>query len=349
MMLRARKCVSEAEGYVPGEQPAADRYIKLNTNENPYPPSPHVLEALQAAITPAIRLYPQPTSDRLRDKIAEVYHCAADHVIVTNGMDELLNLVVRAFVEMDDTVVLTYPTYVLYDTLVRLHGASAVSVELEPDFSLPESIFGMTGKLLLLSRPNSPGGTVFEKARVAELAAGFGGLVALDEAYVDFADDDCLEFADRFDNVIVMRTFSKSFSLAGLRVGFGVASPEIISELMKVKDSYNVSMLSQIAAMAALEDYGYMRENVRKIRRTRQRLTTELESLGFHLPPSQANFVLASPDGYPLPAPEIYTQLKQRKILVRYLNMRRLDNSIRITVGTDEEVDALLDALRDIS
>jgi histidinol-phosphate aminotransferase len=349
MTVYSRKCVSEADGYVPGEQPTADRYIKLNTNENPYPPSPRVLEALQTAITPAIRLYPQPTADRLREKIAEVYECAPDQVIVTNGMDELLNLVIRAFVEMDDTVVLTYPTYVLYETLARLHGASTVSVELEPDFSLPQGIVDTEGKLLLLSRPNSPAGTVFDKARVAELAAEFAGPVALDEAYVDFADDDCLEFAGQFENVLVMRTFSKSFSLAGLRVGFGVAHGEIISELMKVKDSYNVNTLSQAAALAALDDYGHMRENVAKIRRTRQRLTGELESLGFDVPPSQANFVLASPAGYPLRAAEIYARLKERKILVRYLNMRRLDNAIRITVGTDEEVDSLLDALRNMS
>jgi len=349
MRVYARNCVSEADGYIPGEQPAGDRYIKLNTNENPYPPSPRVLEALRTAVTPRLRLYPQPTADRLREKIAQVYRCAPDQVVVTNGMDELLNLVVRTFVEMDDNVVLTYPTYVLYETLVRLHGANAVSVELEPDFSLPESIVDVSGKLLLLSRPNSPAGSVFNKERVAGLAASFAGLVAIDEAYVDFADDDCLEFAGRFDNVIVMRTFSKSFSLAGLRVGFGVADREIISELMKVKDSYNVNALSQVAAIAALDDYAHMRENVGKIRRTRQRLTAELESLGFDVPPSQANFVLASPNAYPLRAAEIYARLKEREILVRYLNMRRLDNAIRITVGTDEEVDALLDALRDMS
>jgi len=349
MMVYARTCVSAAEGYVPGEQPVGDDYVKLNTNENPYPPSPRVLEALRTASAPEVRLYPQPTADLLRDKLAEVYRCAPDQVIVTNGMDELLNLVIRTYVELDDRVVLTYPTYVLYETLVRLHGASAVSLELEPDFSLPDSIFDTSGKLLLLSRPNSPTGTVFDKGRVAHLAGGFGGLVAIDEAYVDFAGDDCLTFAQQFDNVIVMRTFSKSFSLAGLRVGFGVANRDVVNELMKVKDSYNVSALSQIAARAAVEDCQYMRQNVDKIRRTRQRLTVELESLGLQVAPSQANFVLASPDGYPLSAAEIYTRLKERKILVRYLSMRRLDNSIRITVGTDEEVDCLLKALRDIS
>ncbi len=348
-MSYARKCVAEAEGYVPGEQPSGDDYIKLNTNENPYPPSPRVLEALQAAIGAGLRLYPQPTAERLREKIAQVYGFSSDEVIVTNGMDELLSLVIRTFVEPSDTVVLTYPTYVLYETLVRLHGAKTASCELEPDFSLPDGIFDMTGKVVFLSRPSSPTGTMFDKARVERLVCEFDGLVAIDEAYVDFADGDCLEFARKFENTIVMRTFSKSVSLAGLRVGFGLANSAIVDELMKVKDSYNVNALSQTAAIAGLEDYEYMRDKVAKIRRTRQRLASELKSLGFDVLPSQSNFVLATPDGYPLPAKEIYTRLKDRKILVRYLNIRRLDNSIRITIGTDEEIDSLLKALKEIS
>jgi histidinol-phosphate aminotransferase len=348
-MSYARKCVSDAQGYVPGEQPVGDDYVKLNTNENPYPPSPSVLEALRAALGSGLRRYPLPTADRLREKIAEVYGFSPDEVIVTNGMDELLSLVIRTFVEPTDTVVLTYPTYVLYETLVRLHGAQTVSCELEPDFSLPEGIFDERGKVVFLSRPNSPTGTMFDKDRMARLAREFNGIVAVDEAYVDFADEDCLEFARQFENAIVMRTCSKSASLAGLRVGFGVANSAVIGELMKVKDSYNVNMLSQIAAIAALEDYQYMRGSVDKIRRTRKKLASELQSLGFAVTPSQSNFVLATPDGYPLPAKEIYARLKERKILVRYLNMRRLDNSIRITIGTDDEIDALLKALGDMS
>jgi len=348
-MSYARKCVSDAQGYVPGEQPAGEDYIKLNTNENPYPPSPRVLEALREAIGSGLRLYPQPTADRLRDKIAEVYGFSPGEVIVTNGMDELLSLVVRTFVEPTDKVVLTYPTYVLYETLVRLHGAQTVSCELEPDFSLPDSIFDTSGKVMFLSRPNSPTGTMFNRERVARLVREFDGIVALDEAYVDFADEDCLDFARQFDNAIVMRTFSKSVSLAGLRVGFGVANSSVTDELMKVKDSYNVNALSQAAAIAALEDREHMCDNVEKIKLTRQRLTSELISLGFDVAPSQSNFVLATPDGYPLDAEEIYTQLKERKILVRYLKMRRLDKSVRITIGTDEEIDSLLKALSKIS
>lgn len=348
-MSYARKCVSDAQGYVPGEQPVGDDYIKLNTNENPYTPSPRVLEALRAAIGSGLRLYPQPTADRLREKIAEVYGFSPGEVIVTNGMDELLSLVIRTFVEPTDTVVLTYPTYVLYETLVRLHGAQTVSCELGPDFSLPDSIFDTSGKVLFLSRPNSPTGTMFDRERAARLVREFDGIVAIDEAYVDFADEDCLEFARQFENAIVMRTFSKSVSLAGLRVGFGLANSAVIGELMKVKDSYNVNALSQTAAITALEDRQYMRDNVEKIKLTRQRLTSELKSLGFDVAPSQSNFVLATPDGYPLTAEEIYTRLKELKILVRYLNMRRLDKSVRITIGTDNEIDSLLKALGDIS
>jgi histidinol-phosphate aminotransferase len=342
--------VSEVGGYVPGEQPVDGGYVKLNTNENPFPPSPRVIETLQAAVGPAIKRYPQPTADGLRDKIAEVYGFAQEEIIVTNGMDELLNLVVRTFVEPDDTVVLTYPTYVLYETLARLHGASTVSHELEADFSLPGSLFNAAdGQVVFLSRPNSPTGNVFDKARVADLAGGFNGLVAIDEAYVDFAEDDCLDFARQNDNVIVMRTFSKSFSLAGLRVGFGVANREIIAGLMKVKDSYNVNVLSQAAAIAALDDYEYMVECVEKVKATRDRLTSELRSLGFDALPSQSNFVLATPDKYPLSARDVYLRLKERKIIVRFLDMRRLDNSVRISVGTDEETDQLLAALKDLA
>ena len=349
-MSYLRKCVSDVGGYVPGEQPVGGGYVRLNTNENPYPPSPRVIEALQTAVGPAITRYPQPTADRLRDKIAQVYGFAQEQIIVTNGMDELLGLLVRTFVEPDGTVLLTNPTYVLYETIVRLYGASTVSHELEADLSLPESIFNTAdGRLMFLSRPNSPTGNMFDKERLAKLASGFDGVVAVDEAYVDFAEANCLDLARENETVIVMRTFSKSFSLAGLRIGFGVANREIVAGLMKVKDSYNVNVLSQAAAIAALDDYEYMVECAGKVKRTRDRLTAELVSLGFDVPPSQANFVLATPDKYPLAARDVYLRLKERKILVRFLDVRGLDNSVRITVGTDEETDQLLAALKDLS
>ena len=348
-MRYSRKCVSEAEGYVPGEQPTDGGYIKLNTNENPYPPSPRVLEALRAAIGPQARLYPPPTADRLRDKLAEVYGFSRDEIVVTNGMDELLSLIVRTFVEPDDTVVVTYPTYMLYEMLVRLHGAKTASYELTEDFSLPDSVFGARGRVLFLSRPNSPTGTMFDRRLMDRGVRRFDGIVVIDEAYVDFAEDNCLDSVRQCDNVIVVRTFSKSFSLAGLRVGFGIAHREIVDDLMKVKDSYNVNTLSQIAGIAALEDYEYMRNNVEKIKRTRERLASELKAFGFIVPGSQANFLLAVPDGYALSAEQIYTRLKEeKKILVRYFPMRRLENSIRITIGTDTEIDALLDAMKNI-
>jgi len=279
-----------------------------------------------------------------------VYGFAREQIIVTNGMDELLSLLVRTFVEPDGTVLLTDPTYVLYETIVRLYGASTVSHELEGGVSLPESIFNSSdGRLIFLARPNSPSGDMFDKERVAELARGFHGVVAVDEAYVDFAEDNCLDLALEYENVIVMRTFSKSFSLAGLRIGFGVANREIIAGLMKVKDSYNVNVLSQAAAIAALDDYEYMVECAEKVKRTRDRLTAELRSLGFDVSPSQANFVLATPDKYPLAARDVYLQLKERKVLVRFLDVRGLENSVRITVGTDEETDQLLAALKDLA
>ena len=347
-MKFGRKILRDVEGYVPGEQPADPKVVKLNTNENPYPPSPKVLEALRALPADAMRRYPDALSEELRCVCAERYgYDGADWVFAGNGMDELLAMVLRTFVDPGDTVLSVYPTYVIYESLAQLHGALYKGVELDEGFQLPETFFGESGRLCFFARPNPPSGACPPRAEVERFCDSFDGLVVIDEAYVDFADDDCMDFPKRHENAIVMRTFSKSFSLAGLRVGVAVARPAIVREFLKTKDSYNLNAFSQAAAVAAMGDYAHMEANVAKVRATRGRLIEGLQALGFTVPESQANFVLAQWDGAPS-AKEIFQRLREDGIYVRYFEHRRLENALRITVGTDDEIDRLIDALKRI-
>ena len=345
-MKFGREMLRDVEGYVPGEQPADPDVVKLNTNENPYPPSPKVLEALRALPPDAARRYPDALSLELRNACAERYgYENADWVFAGNGMDELLAMVLRTFVDPGDTVLSVYPTYVIYETLAQLHGAPYKGVELDDAFRLPETFFGEPGRLCFFARPNPPSGTCVPRADVERFCESFDGLVVIDEAYVDFAEDDCMDFPKRHENAIVMRTFSKSFSLAGLRVGVAVARPEIVREFLKTKGSYNVNAFSQAAAVAAMGDYGHMEANAAMVRATRDRLIEGLRELGFAVPESQANFVLAQWNGTPA-AKAIFEQLRDQGIYVRYFEHRRLENALRITVGTDEEIERLMSALK---
>ena len=338
-----RPTVAAMTGYVPGEQPQGRRFIKLNTNENPYPPSPKVIEAVRAAVSDELRLYPDPLANVLRDRAAAVYGLRRDNILVGNGSDELLNLIVRACVSAGERVVYPYPTYSLYDTLVTLQEGQAVHVPYPADFSLPGGLAEARGQVTFICNPNSPSGTPVPIEAISALAERVAGLLVVDEAYVDFAGANALALVHQHDNVVVLRTFSKSFSLAGMRIGLAFASPSIIGELLKVKDSYNVTRLSIVAATAALEDYAWMEANVARVRRTRERLTEELRARGFRVLASQSNFVLARRPGRSLEA--VYVGLKERDILVRYFATPELVDALRISVGTDAEVDALLRAL----
>lgn len=347
-MKYTRALLKDVEGYVPGEQPADPDVIKLNTNENPYPPSPMALEALRRIRADALRKYPDPVSLSLRAKWAETQgYPGPEWAIAGNGMDELLALAIRTFVDPGDTVLTTSPTYTLYETLAKLHGARMESVESDADFQLSETFFERTGRLCFLPRPNAPTGICAPREKVERLCAGFDGIVVIDEAYVDFAEDNCMDFAARYDNTIVMRTFSKSFSLAGLRLGLAVANPAIIGEFLKTKDSYNLNAVTQAVGLAALNDYEYMKMNAARVVKTRQRTAEALRELGFQVTPSQSNFVLAQWDGQP-DARTLFESLKERKIFVRYFDAPRLRDALRISIGTDEEMDAFLTALREI-
>ncbi len=345
-MNYARRHLERVEGYTPGEQPRDSGFIKLNTNENPYSPSPRVFEAVKNVSGEQLRKYPDPVYRRLRSKISQVYGVAPERIFVGNGSDEVLSLLVRTFVDPDEKVVYTYPSYVLYETLAKLNAVGYESLELDDNFDLPESVFSCSGKLFFIANPNSPTGKAVDRKTVGRLCDSFGGLVVADEAYADFSKNSCLDALNECPNLVILRTFSKSFSLASIRVGFALAREELVAELMKTKDSYNVNLLSQLAAEAALDDMDHMRRNVERIVKTRNRLSATLADMGFLVYPSESNFVLARYRNGS--ARDLYEQLKQRKILVRYFPLRRLDDCLRITVGTEQEIDSLLNALREI-
>lgn len=348
-MSYIRPNIERMSAYEPGEQPQEAGFIKLNTNENPYPPSPNVLEALRAHCGSEVRLYPDPMATPVRRAVSRTYGVPVEWVLVGNGSDDLLTIVTRTFVDPGEKIVFPVPTYSLYRTLAEIQGAEYVEIPFPDDFSLPAGVAEARGKLTFLSNPNSPSGTMISRKEVEELARKVTGVLVVDEAYADFAEFNCLDLPKRQENVVVLRTLSKSFNLCGLRVGFAVARPEIIGGMLKVKDSYNVNRFGIYAGAAALDDIAYMRVNTEKIKATRARLTAEMQKMGFRVYPSQSNFILAGIA--PMPgrtAREIYLKLKERKILVRYFDTPRLKDCLRISIGTDGEIDALLAALRAI-
>ncbi|HDP35463.1 MAG TPA: aminotransferase class I/II-fold pyridoxal phosphate-dependent enzyme, partial [Candidatus Hydrogenedentes bacterium] len=240
MKWYGRALLKEVEGYAPGEQPKGSDVIKLNTNENPYPPAPPVLEAIKKLDDSSLRKYPDPMAEALRDACAKRYGMpGADWVVVGNGMDELLAMVLRAFVDPGEDVLTVYPTYTLYDVLCRIHGCNLRYVNLNDDFLPPDSFYSEEAKLCFLTRPNAPTGVAWPRDNVQRFCEGFDGIVVIDEAYADFGDDNCMDFPSRFENVIAMRSFSKSFSMAGVRIGTAAAQPALINEFLKIKDSYN--------------------------------------------------------------------------------------------------------------
>jgi histidinol-phosphate aminotransferase len=338
-----RKNIAALCGYVPGEQPQDNGIIKLNTNENPYPPSPRILAAVKQAVDSALRLYPDPLSDQLRSAAAEVYGVEPQNILVGNGSDEILSILLRSFVGPNDRVAFPVPTYSLYETLIAIQEGIAVPFDYPDDFAVPEALFSQDARLTFLCNPNSPSGTLTSLSEVERLARSVSGVLVVDEAYVDFAETEgasTLPLIRRYPNVVVLRTFSKSFSLAGMRIGLAFASEDLIAGMMKVKDSYNLNRLSIIAATNALKDLSWMSRNVRRIQDSRKALTSGLKELGYSVHPSEANFVLAQKRGKDLKF--VYESLKAKKILVRYFDVPRLRDCLRITVGTPEEIDTLL-------
>ena len=329
-------------GYVPGEQPQEIEYCKLNTNENPYSASPAVARAIAEAIARGLSRYPHPMADPFRRRAAGVLDIEPDWILCGNGSDDLLTIVTRAFVGEGQLVRLPYPSYVLYKTLARLQGALSEEVRFEPDWSLPDS-FGSASdglRLAFLPNPNSPSGTVVPAKRILRIVDRLPCPLVVDEAYADFADANCLDLVRQDERILVLRTMSKSYSLAGIRFGYLVAQPHVIQQLAKVKDSYNCDALSIAAATAAIGDQEWLAQNRAKIIATRRKLTDRMRELGFVTIESQANFTWNVHPEKPLKP--LYEQLRRERILVRYMDYPDWGDGLRISVGTDEQMEACL-------
>ncbi len=334
-------------GYAPGEQPQSDDFIKLNTNENPYPPSPAVALAVEEAAR-GLRKYPDPMAGAFRRRAAELWGVEPDWILCGNGSDDILTIVTRALVGQGQRLRLPYPSYILYKTLAELQGAQSEEVHFNADWSLPEAFAASSDQLRLvfLANPNSPSGTIVPPEKVLELAQRLPCPLLVDEAYADFAETNCMGLVAQCEKIMVSRTLSKSYALAGLRFGYIVAQPSMIEQLTKVKDSYNCDALAIAAAAAALGDQAWLAANRAKILATRRRLVAEMRNLGFVTVDSQANFTWNT---HPrLPAKPLYEQLKRNRILVRYMNYPGWGDGLRISVGTDAEIDACLEKLREM-
>lgn len=341
-----RPTVRQMSGYTPGEQPGAgDRVIKLNTNENPFPPSPKVMQALAGIEAEQLRRYPNPTADVFRHAAGEVLGVPMEMIIAGNGSDDTLSIAVRTFCSPGDILACPDPTYSLYPVLAEIAEVNYASVPWEEGYELPiNALLDLKPRAIFFANPNAPTGTFVKPARVKELLDRFDGLVLVDEAYADFADENCLSLVQDHPNLVISRTFSKGYSMAGVRFGFGIAQAQVIDQMMKVKDSYNCDAIAMLLAAAAIEDQEYARDAWDRIRSERERLADELDKLGWSALPSHANFLLASvPDGNGKAA---YLGLKHQGILVRFFDKPGLRDKVRITVGTSQENNALMAGIK---
>jgi histidinol-phosphate aminotransferase len=339
--------IAALDGYVPGEQPQAGKWIKLNTNENPYPPSPAVARALAAtAAGRTLAKYPDPVATAFRRRAAEVLGVEPEWLICGNGSDDLLTILVRTFVGAGQCLRMPYPSYILYRTLAGIQGAGCDEVHYRRDWSLGDEFAASRDdlRLAIIANPNSPSGTLLPPTQVAELAERMTCAFVVDEAYGDFAESNCLALVKANPRVIVTRSFSKSYALAGLRFGFAVAQPPLIEQMLKVKDSYNCDALSIAAATAAIDDQAWLADNRGRIIATRTRLIDAMRQLGFAVTDSQANFVWCThPER---PHRPFYEALKSQGILIRYMHYAGWGDGLRITVGTDDEIDAFLAVMK---
>jgi histidinol-phosphate aminotransferase len=345
-----RPAIDTLIGYIPGEQPApGTKIIKLNTNENPYPPSPAVMERLRNLDGEYLRRYPDPYAREFCQAISDALGVTANWVIVGNGSDDLLNLLVRTCAEGSDRkVVYPMPTYVLYRTLAAMQPAAVVEVPYPESFQLPiAELVAANGAITFIASPNSPSGHVVPLADLRQLAQRVSGVVVIDEAYVDFAESSALPLVQEFENVILLRTLSKGYSLAGLRMGFGIANPKLLTGLFKVKDNYNIDAIAIALGTAAIRDQAYKNACADKVKASRTQLARDLKNIGFTVLDSQANFVLATPSQGN--AESLCLGLKERGILVRYFKQPGLEDKLRISVGTDEQNQILIEALISLS
>jgi histidinol-phosphate aminotransferase len=342
-----RAAIDKMAPYRPGEQPRpGQRLIKLNTNENPYPPSPRVRRAILKAAADSLRLYPRPFADDFVAAASRYYRVPKPMILAGNGSDELLAMIFRATLNPGAAVAYATPTYTLYDTLAAAQEAVVAPIGYGRDFALPfDELVRAKAALTIVCNPNAPSGTLTATELLGRLAQALKPrLLVVDEAYVDFADHNALSLVRSAGNVAVLRSLSKSFSLAGMRLGLCFAPPGVIEALVKVKDSYNLSRIAQAAGAAALDDAAWAMRNVERVRATRRITEAALRAMGFEVQPSSANFVLARMAGVDLS--RVVAGLRRRGILVRYFATPLLYDAVRITIGTPAEMKALLKELK---
>jgi len=341
-----RENIEKVKGYEPGFQPKDTDVIKLNTNENPYPPSPEVMKVLAQISTEQLRRYPDPLGNEFRQAAVEVDGVQPENIMCCNGGDDLLTIAFRAFCDESRSVAYLVPTYSLYPVLAKLQNCKAIEIPFDDEFNLSARLASTNAALTIVCNPNAPNGSFISIGELASLADELSGVLLIDEAYVDFAEANCAGLVKEFDNVIILRSMSKGYSLAGIRFGYAIAQPDLIAGLMKVKDSYNVDAVAVAVATAAIKDQKYFSETAEKVKKDRNILVAQLRDLEFEVPESCANFVLAQSKN--CKASEIYDKLVQRRIYVRYFNLPGLNNKLRISVGTSEQNDKLISALKEI-
>jgi len=350
-----RENLKKYSAYEPGEQPTEEGWLKLNTNENPFPPIPEILDDIKKAVNEKIRLYPDPTAFELRKEILNVLLREKDtltnrnSVFIGNGSDEILDVIFKIFIDPGDGVVIFYPTYGYYKVLATLYNAKITEIQLNEDFSIPDSAFNSTGKLMFINSPNNPNGKSFGNATILKLCGSFPGIVVVDEAYGDFSDQTSLSLLKKVKNLIVIRSFSKSFSLASLRLGYALADAEIVKELNKVKLPYNTNYLGQIAALSCIKNKDKIFERNENIIKERENLTNNLNEFdGISVLPSDANFIFVKFEDKAKTLKFVW-DLKDMKILVRHFSKPGLYNYIRISIGTKEDNAKFLDAFTKIA
>ena len=340
-----RDTIEQMAGYTPGFQPKSADVVKLNSNENPWPASPKVFEAISRLTALDFQRYPQADGGSFRIAAAGVLGVDPENIICTNGGDDLLTICFRAFCDASRPVAYAQPTYSLYPVLAQIQGCEAIEVERDSNGSL-DALAEINAPLTIVCNPNAPTCEFLPIDSLGVLAGKLRGVLLIDEAYVDFADDNALRLIKDFDNVIILRSMSKGYSLAGLRFGFGIAAASLIEGLMKIKDSYNADAIAIAAATAAIGDQPHLRANVGKIKAERSRLIGQLRQMGFEVSDSRTNFILAQCGR--MDANQIHEKLKQRNIFIRYFALPGLEDKLRITIGTPEQNDKLLIAMKEI-
>ncbi|MCR5516801.1 MAG: histidinol-phosphate transaminase [Lachnospira sp.] len=342
--------IRKVEPYVPGEQPKIKNVIKLNTNENPYPPSKAVMDALTKLDLDSLKLYPDPEVTKLNEAIANFYGVSKNQVFTGVGSDDVISMIFMTFFNSDKPVLFPEISYSFYSVWADLHKVPYETVRLDEDFNILVEDFNRENGGIIFPNPNAPTSKYLELSSVEEIIKNNqDSVVVVDEAYIDFGGESAIKFVNKYDNLIVVQTFSKSRSMAGMRIGYAIANEKLIKALNDVKFSFNSYTMNRTAielGTAAINDKAYFEECCKKIVATRERTMKALKELGFSFPESKANFIFAKHEN--VPASLIFTKLKEKNIFVRYFNKPRIDNYLRITIGTDEQMDALIKALKEI-